>query len=41
VAKLLGPFVAVSAIIEHVDGVRLCLRIAATSGPIVHSPGDK
>jgi hypothetical protein len=27
-------------IIDHVDGVRLCLRTAATNGPIVYFPGD-
>jgi hypothetical protein len=26
-------------VFDHVDGVRLCLRTAATNGPIVHLPG--
>jgi hypothetical protein len=27
-------------LVVHVDGVRLCLRIAPTNRPVVHCPGD-
>jgi hypothetical protein len=27
-------------VVVHVDEERLCLRTAATNGPVVHSPGD-
>jgi hypothetical protein len=27
-------------VVVHVDGLRLCLRNAATNGPVVHPSGD-
>jgi hypothetical protein len=31
---------ALTVVVVHVDGVRLCLWTAATNGPIVHPPGN-
>jgi hypothetical protein len=33
-------FNSVSFVVVHVDGVRLCLRTAATNRLIVHPPGN-
>jgi hypothetical protein len=30
----------ITLVVVHVDGVRLCLRIAVTNKPIVHLPGE-